>query len=93
MLLSYELLIQATKCPFRDAPVARAQYSETYASLLAAYVNSPGGVTDGTMTPRTAQKTLALPSHMSPNMSDNASLNGADGSDARDALANLLKKE
>ena len=45
------------------------------------------------MTPRTAQKNLALPSHMSPNMSDNASLNGADGSDARDALANLLKKE
>jgi len=77
----------------RVLQVARAQYSETYASLLAAYVNSPGGATDGTMTPRTAQKNLALPSHMSPNMSDNASLNGADGSDARDALANLLKKE
>lgn len=72
--------------------VARAQYSETYASLLAAYVASPGGVTDGTMTPRTAQRNLSLPSHMSPNMSDSSSVKSFEG-DAREALVNLLKKE
>lgn len=77
--------------------VARAQFSETYASLLAAYVASPGGPTDGTMTPRTAQRNLPPPSvdgsFTVPSFESSSSLSApATSSDARDALANLLKK-